>query len=134
MPVAFVCFMVRGIYEGAFRGVVALKALLLESERVGAPVRNLCHRYFLEGGGGVLGVCDDWLVEVKGLTVASVAAARAFRGLRPRPCPVREGDWSFSTSCRAVRAWVGVGGGDPDSIPAGFPWCIWCPGGPCSRG
>ena len=65
MPVAFVCFLVWGIYGGGLRGVVALKGLFLESEEVGDPVCTLCHREFLEGGGGVLGVCDGWVVEVE---------------------------------------------------------------------
>ena len=65
MPVAFVGFLVRGIYGGGFQGVVALKALLLESEEVGDPVCTLYHREFLEGSGGVLGVCDGRVVGVE---------------------------------------------------------------------
>ena len=65
LPVAFVCFLVRGIYRGAYKRVVALKALLLESEDFGDPVRPVCHHQFLKGDGVVLGVCDGWVVEVE---------------------------------------------------------------------
>ena len=65
LPVAYVCFLVRGIYRGAYKRVVALKALHLESEDLGDPVRPVCHREFLESGGVVLGVCDRWVVEVE---------------------------------------------------------------------
>ena len=58
VPVAFVCFLVRGIHGGGFEGVVALKALIPEREEVGYPVRTLCHRDLLECGVSVLGICD----------------------------------------------------------------------------
>ena len=64
MPVAFVRFLVRGIYGGGFWGVVALWALFLEGEELGNPPRPLCHRELLQGGRGVLGVCDGRVVEV----------------------------------------------------------------------
>ena len=63
MLVAFVRFLVRGIYGGGFWGVVALEALFLEGEEVGNPTRLPCHRELLEGGCGVLGVCDGRVVE-----------------------------------------------------------------------
>ena len=63
VPMAFLCPLVRGIYGGGFRMVIALKALLPEDERVGNTVRPMCHRELLEGGGGVLGVCDGQLVD-----------------------------------------------------------------------
>ena len=65
MHVAFVCFPVRGIYGGGFRRLVALKALLLESEKVRDPVRPLCHRDLLVGGRGVFEVCDGLMVVVE---------------------------------------------------------------------
>ena len=65
MPVAFACFLVCGINGGGLRRVVALKALLLESEKLGDPVRPRCHRELLEGGSGALGVCDGWVIEVE---------------------------------------------------------------------
>ena len=65
MPVPFVRFPVRGIYGGGFWGVVALWALFLEGEELGNPPRPLCHRELLEGGRGVLGVCDGRVVEVE---------------------------------------------------------------------
>ena len=61
---SFECFLVRGIFGGGLWRV-ALKALLLESEIVGDPVHPLCHPEFLEGGGGVLGLCDGRVVEVE---------------------------------------------------------------------
>ena len=64
VPVAFVRFPVRGIYGGGFWEVVALLALFLEGEEVGNPPRPLCHRELLEGGCGILGVCDGRVVEV----------------------------------------------------------------------
>ena len=63
VPVAFVRSLVRGIYGAGFWRVVALKALLLEGERMGSPVHPLCHRELLKGGGGVPGVCDGRVVE-----------------------------------------------------------------------
>ena len=65
MPVAFVCSPIRGIYGGGFWRVVALKALLLEGEKLGDPVRTLCHRELMVGGGCVLGLCDGRMVEVE---------------------------------------------------------------------
>ena len=65
MPVAFVCFLALGIYGGGLRLVLALKGLVLESEEVGDPICTLHHGESLEGGGGVLGVCDGWVVEVE---------------------------------------------------------------------
>ena len=65
MPVAFVRFLVRGIYGGGFWGVVALWDLFLEGEEVGNPPRPPCHRELLEGGCGVLRVCDGRVVEVE---------------------------------------------------------------------
>ena len=53
MQVAFVRSLVRGICWGGFWRVVALKALLLEGEKVGDPVHSLCHQELLEGGGGI---------------------------------------------------------------------------------
>ena len=70
VPVAFVHSLVRGIYGGGFWRVVALKALLLEGEKVEDPVRPLCHRELMEGGGGVLGVCDGRVVEVEEVDVS----------------------------------------------------------------
>ena len=37
----------------------------MEAEEVGDPPRPLCHRELLEGGCGVLGVCDGRVVEVE---------------------------------------------------------------------
>ena len=37
----------------------------MEGEEVGNPLRSLCHRELLEGGCGVLGVCDGGMVEVE---------------------------------------------------------------------
>ena len=65
MPVAFVRSMVQGIYGAGFWRVVALKALLLDGEKVWDPVGSLCHRELLEGVGGVLGVCDGQMVQVE---------------------------------------------------------------------
>ena len=65
MPVAFVRFLVRGIYGGGFWWVVALQALFLKGKEVGNPPRPLCHRELLEGDCGVLGVCDGRVVEVE---------------------------------------------------------------------
>ena len=42
-----------------------MKALLLEGEKIGNSVRPPCHRELLEGGGGVLGLCDGRVVEVE---------------------------------------------------------------------
>ena len=63
MPVALVRFLVRIICRGGFRRVIALKSLLLEGEEVGDPVRPRCHQELLQGCGGVLGVCDGWVIE-----------------------------------------------------------------------
>ena len=52
------------IYLGGFQRFAALKALLVEGEMVGNAVRPLCHRELLEGGSGVLGVCDGRVAEV----------------------------------------------------------------------
>ena len=65
-PPLLTYLLARGIYGGGFRKVVALKALLLEAEKVGDPVRPLCHLQLLEGGGGVFVVCDGWVFGVKG--------------------------------------------------------------------
>ena len=65
LPVAFVHFLVRGIYGGGFWGVIALYALFLDGEGVGNPLRPLCHRELLEGGRGVPGVHDGRVVEVE---------------------------------------------------------------------
>ena len=63
MPVALVRFLVRGIYGGGFWRVVALEAFFLEGEKVGDLLLPLCHPELLEGGCGVLGVCDGRVVE-----------------------------------------------------------------------
>ena len=60
-----VCFLVRGVYGGRLRGIVALKVFCLEGEGVGNPLCALRHRKFLEGGCRVLRVCDGWVVEVE---------------------------------------------------------------------
>ena len=65
VPVAFVCFLVWAIYGGGFWRVVALGALLLESEGLGNPVGPLCNWELLAGSKGVLGVCDGRVVEVQ---------------------------------------------------------------------
>ena len=60
--VAFLRFLVRGVYGGGFWRVVALYALFLEGEEVGDPLCPLCHQELVEGGCGVLGVCDGRVV------------------------------------------------------------------------
>ena len=92
VPVAFVCPLVQGIYGGGVRGVVALKALLLEGEKVGNPVRPPCHPELLEGDGGVLGVFDGRVVEIE-----EVDGSLGWR---------RPGLWGPST-----RPWPRKGGG-----------------------
>ena len=81
MPVAFVCSVVWGIYRGGFWRVVALKALLLEGEKVGRPVCPLCHPELREGGGGVLGVCDGRVVEVEEIEASLGGPVQGLWGL-----------------------------------------------------
>ena len=65
VPVTFVCCLVRAVYGGGLWRVIALKALVLDTEEVGDPVRPLCHWELSEGGGVFLGLCDGRLVEVQ---------------------------------------------------------------------
>ena len=96
MSVAFVCFLVRGIYGGGIWRVLALRALLLEGEKVGYPVRSLCHREILEGGGGVLAVCDGRMVGVE-----KVDGSLSGRGLGLwRPSSL-----ALAPSGRRIQAW-----------------------------
>ena len=65
IPGSFLCFLVPGTYGGWLWGFVALEGLLLKDEDVQNPGCTLHHREFLEGGRGVLGVCQGWVVEVQ---------------------------------------------------------------------
>ena len=73
-----------------------MQAFLLEGEKVGDPVRSLCHPEFLEGGSGLCGVCDGRLVEVEEVD-------RRLRGRRPglwRPSSL-----ALAPSGRRIEAW-----------------------------
>ena len=133
MPVAFVCFLVRGIYGGGRWSIVTLKALLLEGEKVGDPVRSCAIGSSRRAAVGSLEYVMAWWLRSRRLTVVFVCAGRGCGGRRPRPLPHQRGELG-PQEWWVVGAWVGVVGGGLGSTPGGVPRCTWCPCGPCCPG
>ena len=73
-------------------------------------------------------VMNGWL-RSRRLMVASVAAGRGCKGLRPRPLLRQGGGVRLGDFCSAVGALVGVVGGGPSSIPGDFPGVLGAPVG-----
>ena len=114
MPVAFVCFLVWGIYGGWLWRVVALKALLLQGEKVGnQSVPCAIGSSWRAAVASLEYVIAGWL-RSRRLTVASVGASWGCGGRRSRPLP-RQGEGLGPGDVLPGRGGLGGRGG-------GRPW------------
>ena len=91
MPVAFVRFLVRGIYGAGFWRVVSLEALFLEGEERGNNSVPCAIGISWRAGVASLEYLMAGCLRSRRLTVASVGAGRSCGGFPPRPLPRQGG-------------------------------------------